>query len=82
MPLQIHDGPSAPLPFPAGPRLIYVSSRGPDPVCTNVDEQAVDDARERRLCRALLTHALEILDKAEDRSSRIPAGFQAPKGTP
>jgi hypothetical protein len=45
------------------PRLVYAHSDGQS--TTNVDRIPVDDPRERALCRALLTHALQLLDELE-----------------
>lgn len=57
---------------PNGPALLFVSSPTQDGTqhVQRVDLTAVEDARERALCRALLHHALTLLDEAED-----PAGL-------
>jgi hypothetical protein len=51
-----------------GPALLYVSSPGQDGTqsVARVDLNAVETQRERALCRALLHHALALLDEAED----------------
>ncbi|MGW9437967.1 hypothetical protein [Streptomyces sp. NPDC055607] len=54
-----------------GPQLVYTSY---DPrenlaVLIPVDRVAVEDPRERALCRALLLHALALLDASEPTSS-------------
>lgn len=46
------------------PRLVYAHTDGQG--VTNVDRMAVDDRRERAICRALLTQALWLLDQAEE----------------
>ncbi|MER6602527.1 hypothetical protein [Streptomyces parvus] len=43
-----------------GPCLLYASSRGD--TITPVDHAVVTDPRERAICRALLVHALALLD--------------------
>lgn len=43
-----------------GPALIYASSTGD--AITLVDHAVVTDPRERAICRALLVHALALLD--------------------
>lgn len=46
-----------------GPTLLYVHT---DPgSSTFVDKKPLDDPRERALCRALLLHALALLDETE-----------------
>jgi hypothetical protein len=45
------------------PRLVYAHTDGQG--VTNVDRAPVNDPRERALCRALLTHALRLLDESE-----------------
>lgn len=55
---------------PPGPRLEYVGSPTPDgAVLTTyaIDRTPVDDPRERAICRALLVHALALLDAQEAR---------------
>ena len=57
-----------------GPALFYCSTQdesGLQSVC-RVDLTAVPTDRERALCRALLHHALKLLDEAEN-----PAGLLA-----
>ncbi len=53
-------------PTQTGPCLTYTS--GPDQHGTvttvNVDRAAPSDRRERAICRALLVHALQLLDEA------------------
>lgn len=44
------------------PRLVYAHSDGQS--LTQVDYVAPEDARERAICRALLVHALALLDDA------------------
>ncbi|GAA0500760.1 hypothetical protein [Streptomyces olivaceiscleroticus] len=52
-----------------GPSLHYHHS---DRQCvTTIDRGAVTDPRERAICRALLVHALALLD-AEDASLNLP----------
>jgi len=50
-----------------GPQLIYTSYDPKDCTVTlvPVDRVAVEDPRERALCRALLLHALTLLDASE-----------------
>ncbi|MFJ3097383.1 hypothetical protein [Streptomyces hydrogenans] len=50
-----------------GPQLIYSSYDPKDGTVTlvPVDRTPVDDPRERALCRALLTHALQLLAESE-----------------
>lgn len=50
-----------------GPRLTFTAGPGPTgtEAYTDVDRRAPSDPRERALCRALLTHALRLLDEAE-----------------
>jgi transcriptional regulator with XRE-family HTH domain len=77
-------GASSPDPLPLqpvthGPALLFVSGDGQITHTTEVDRVAVGDPRERALCRALLTHATALLDKAERDGARHPVGFQAPK---
>ncbi|MFJ7297620.1 hypothetical protein [Streptomyces collinus] len=55
-------------PFVAqGPALFYVSTSGPDTTQSvqRLDLGAVHDPRERAVCRALLHHALALLDATE-----------------
>lgn len=54
------------IPASHGPCLIYISPDGQGLTSlTLVDRVAVDDPRERAICRALLLHALALLDEAE-----------------
>lgn len=55
------------LPAQRGPGLYYASSEQPDgtSTVTRIDKQPPEDPRERALCRALLMHALALLDRAE-----------------
>ncbi|MFE3004221.1 MULTISPECIES: hypothetical protein [unclassified Streptomyces] len=46
-----------------GPCLIYASSTGD--AITLADQMVVSDPRERAICRALLVHALTLLDAAK-----------------
>jgi hypothetical protein len=50
-----------------GPRLTYRTDATPDGVwtCIDVDRAAPANPRDRAICRALLTHALRLLDEAE-----------------
>ena len=50
-----------------GPHLVYRSTRGPNGTRTHylVDTAPPDDPRERAICRALLLHALALLDASE-----------------
>ncbi|EMF31107.1 hypothetical protein H114_00722 [Streptomyces gancidicus BKS 13-15] len=52
----------------AGPTLLYVHDREFGSA-TFVDQQAPTDPRERALCRALLLHALALLDATEPAST-------------
>ena len=60
--------PNAPeLPALTGPALLYTSSvdnQGTQAVL-RVDRDSPTDPRERALCRALLSHALSLLDATE-----------------
>jgi hypothetical protein len=49
-----------------GPALLYISTKDRHGTQTvqRVDLTAPADSRERALCRALLTHALELLDQS------------------
>jgi hypothetical protein len=63
------------LPMVTGPALLYVSSvdnRGTQAV-QRADQEALDYPRERSLCRALLRHALDLLDATEP-ARRAPVG--------
>lgn len=55
------------IPAQTGPSLYYASAGqvGGNSTVTAIDRQAVDDPRERALCRALLLHALAELDRTE-----------------
>jgi len=59
-------GPAA---FPNGPALAYIESGDTDAEGTHtirlVDRDVPADPRERALCRALLLHALQLLDASE-----------------
>ena len=50
-----------------GPHIVYRSTRDLDGTRTHalIDIQALDDPRERAICRALLHHALTLLDASE-----------------
>lgn len=50
-----------------GPRLTFTAGPGPSgtEAYIDVDRVAPSDPRDRALCRALLTHALRLLDEAE-----------------
>lgn len=66
------------LPSLTGPALLYtgsVDSQGAQAVL-RVDLAAVDDPRERAICRALLHHALALLDASEP-TRRAPVGMEA-----
>ncbi|MFD0074304.1 hypothetical protein ACFVIY_17905 [Streptomyces sp. NPDC127166] len=54
-----------------GPQLIYTSYDPKDETVTlvQVDRVPVDNPRERALCRALLLHALALLDASEPTQS-------------
>lgn len=55
------------IPAQRGPALYYTGSEQGDgtSTVTRIDLQPPDDPRERALCRALLTHALRLLNQAE-----------------
>ncbi len=55
------------LPAQRGPGLYYLSSEQADGThtVTRIDRQPPEELRERALCRALLTHALALLDQTE-----------------
>ncbi|MGW6566464.1 hypothetical protein [Streptomyces sp. NPDC054975] len=59
-----------------GPALIYVGSTDAQDVrlINYADRGAIEDPRERALCRALLVHALALLDATEPTS---PTGASA-----
>ncbi|MET9055259.1 hypothetical protein ABZW50_29340 [Streptomyces bacillaris] len=50
-----------------GPCVIYASSTGD--AITLVDQMVVSDPRERAICRALLVHALALIDGAKGSAS-------------
>lgn len=53
-------------PAPDGPALTYVGAPHEGTATAfRVDMRAPDDARERAICRALLHHALALLDASE-----------------
>ncbi|SCD42804.1 hypothetical protein GA0115253_1004512 [Streptomyces sp. Termitarium-T10T-6] len=51
-----------------GPCVVYASSTGD--AITLVDHMTVSDPRERAICRALLVHALALLDDADTEGAR------------
>lgn len=54
-----------------GPALLYVHHGvGLGGTSTFVDREAVTDPRERALCRAVLLHALALLDASEPAHTR------------
>ena len=55
------------LPIVTGPALLYTSSVANfgDQIVHHVDRNVPDDPRERAICRALLNHALALLDASE-----------------
>ncbi|MCX4571597.1 hypothetical protein OOK48_35340 [Streptomyces viridodiastaticus] len=57
-----------------GPALFYLSTQDESGLQSvhRVDLTAVQEDRERALCRALLQHAMALMDEAED-----PAGLLA-----
>ncbi len=59
--------PTITIPATGGPKLLFVSSgaRGLHTTVTHIDTTAVEDPRERALCRALLLYALALLDASE-----------------
>ncbi|MFJ9027590.1 hypothetical protein ACIRQP_03540 [Streptomyces sp. NPDC102274] len=59
------------LPSGRGPLIAYRSTTG---TYTAIDTEAVTDDRERAVCRALLTHALKLLDE-QDKAPKPPIGF-------
>ena len=64
-----------PTTFPPGPTLAYITSRDGDPEIHRVqlvDREAPEDPRERAICRALLLHALRLLEASEP--ARCSAG--------
>lgn len=63
------------IPAGRGPSLIYTYPDGHDTTSVVlVDRIAVDNPRERAICRALLLHALTLLDAAEI-SERLDLGL-------
>lgn len=67
-------GASSANPLPTGPALAYIAPSG---TVTAIDETAVTDARDRALCRALLTRAGTVLTEAETATDKNPVGFTA-----
>ncbi|MEV5915766.1 hypothetical protein AB0M00_43650 [Streptomyces chartreusis] len=68
----------ATLPVLTGPALLYTSSvdnQGTQSV-QRIDLDAPGDPRERAICRALLHHALALLDASEP-ARRAPVGTEA-----
>lgn len=62
-----------PTPPPGtGPIVAYRSTTGH---YTVVDAEAVADVRERAVCRALLSHALMLLDAQDAADVKNPVGF-------
>lgn len=52
--------------FPPGPQLVYVTDvHGDVRRFQIVDRQPPEDPRDRAICRALLLHALALLDASE-----------------
>lgn len=63
-----------------GPSLVYASSDARS--ATPVDQQAVSDPRERAICRALLVHALALLDAAHQGAAPMTdVGLNARRAT-
>lgn len=61
-----------------GPGLTYTSAASAGTwTTTPVDHQAVSTPRDRAICRALLKHALSLLDAAEAEDKKHPVGFEA-----
>lgn len=61
-----------------GPGLTYTSAATAGTwTTTHVDHQAVTSPRDRAICRALLKHALTLLDAAEAEDKKNPVGFEA-----
>lgn len=56
-----------------GPALVYRHTDGREE--TTIDTTAVTDDRQRAVCRALLNHALTLLDDAEADGKKNPVGF-------
>jgi len=54
-------------PYPTGPVLTYTSTLNDDGTqeSIHIDRVPVADPRERALCRALLLHAIALLDASE-----------------
>ncbi len=68
------------LPAVMGPALCYISTGGEDGThrSTRVDLQSLgDNSRERAVCRALLRHALALLDATEPTQARGTAAGRA-----
>lgn len=55
-----------------GPCIAYRDTTGQ---YTVIDATAVTDDRERAVCRALLTHALTLLDAEDKARAKNPTGF-------
>ncbi|WP_394436209.1 hypothetical protein [Streptomyces sp. SGAir0957] len=52
--------------FPNGPTLAYATTSDTgDRIVQYIDRAAVEDPRERAICRALLQHAMDLLDRTE-----------------
>ncbi|MYY79715.1 MULTISPECIES: hypothetical protein [unclassified Streptomyces] len=52
--------------FPAGPTITFTTTKdNGDRLTQFVDRSALEDPRERAICRALLQHALDLLDRSE-----------------
>ncbi|MEU5496132.1 hypothetical protein [Streptomyces griseofuscus] len=56
---------------PTGPALAYTSAPDADGTShiTRIDLEAVTDPRERAICKALLFHALRLLEASEATSA-------------
>ncbi|AWT42595.1 MULTISPECIES: hypothetical protein [Streptomyces] len=68
-------------PVPAGPALTYIGTPDDSGVwlTTRVDRVAPADPRERAICRALLVHALRLLDEETTRQDLGIAQLIKPK---
>jgi hypothetical protein len=55
------------FPLPNGPYLAYGVADAPDGTheVRMIDREALDNPRERAICRALLLHAIALLDESE-----------------
>jgi hypothetical protein len=52
--------------LPNGPTLAYTTTKdNGDRIVQYVDRAALEDSRERAICRALLQHAVDLLDRTE-----------------